>query len=74
MNSKAVKKNTNDPPAVTPSVRNPAGLPHGTTQDQINEMESEGQAATQGQRPNPSRPRTEPTPMPSRKEEKPDRT
>jgi hypothetical protein len=74
VNSKAIKKNANDPLAVAASVRNPATLPHGSTQDQINEMESEGQAATQGQRPNPSPPPAQPTPMPSRKDEKPNRT
>jgi hypothetical protein len=36
------------------SNENPASQPHGTTQDQINEMESEGQAMKQGQSPNPS--------------------
>ena len=35
---------------------NPASKPHGTTQDQVNEMESEGQAAKQGQSPSPSAP------------------
>ena len=43
----------NDAPPVTAPVQNPARLPHGTTQDQINEMESEGQATTQGQSPSP---------------------
>ena len=45
--------NVNDTPPVTAPVQNPARLPHGTTQDQINEMESEGQATTQGQSPSP---------------------
>ena len=35
------------------NTQNPASQPHGTTQDQINEMESEGQAMNQGQTPNP---------------------
>lgn len=54
MNSNDIKKKTNDPPARggTP-VQNPATQPHGTTQDQVNEMESEGQAAKQGQSRNP---------------------
>ena len=38
--------------ASTPT--NPKGLPHGTTQDQISEMESEGQAAKPGQQTDPS--------------------
>ena len=29
--------------------QNPAAQPHGTTQDQVNEMESDGQATKQGQ-------------------------
>ena len=45
-------KKTNDPQAEKPP--NPASQPHGTTQDQINEMESEGQAMNPGQNPNPS--------------------
>ena len=54
MNSNDLKKKTNDSPAAGPPVQNPASQPHGTTQDQINEMESEGQAMQQGQNPNPS--------------------
>ncbi len=53
MNSNHIKK-TDDPPAQAGTVQNPASQPHGTTQDQINEMESEGQATKQGQSPNPS--------------------
>ena len=34
---------------VDTAVQNPARLPHGTTQDQVNGMESEGQATKQGQ-------------------------
>ena len=41
------------PPAAAPTP-NVANLPHGSTQDQVNEMESEGQATKQGQKPNPS--------------------
>ena len=48
--------NVNHTPPVTEPVQNPARLPHGTTQDQINEMESEGQATTQGQSPSPPPP------------------
>lgn len=46
----------NDPLPVATPVQNPAGLPHGTMQDQVNEMESEGQATKQGQSPFPSSP------------------
>lgn len=56
--------NSNDPPATAPPVQNPASQPHGTTQDQVNEMESEGQATKQGQNPNPSPSGTRATPMP----------
>jgi hypothetical protein len=41
--------NSNDPPATAPPVETPASQPHGTTQDQVNEMESEGQATKPGQ-------------------------
>jgi hypothetical protein len=34
--------------------QNPARLPHGTTKDQVNEMENEGQAIKPGQEPNRS--------------------
>jgi hypothetical protein len=44
MNQTDIKGNSNDP----------ANQPHGTTEDQVNEMESEGQATKQGQEPNPS--------------------
>ena len=53
MNANDIKKNANDPS------ENPASQPHGTTQDQVNEMESEGQATKQGQSPNPSPPGTQ---------------
>lgn len=51
MNSNDIKKNANDPPANATPGQNPASQPHGTTQDQVNEMESEGQATKQGQSP-----------------------
>lgn len=70
MNSNDIKKNANDPPAAATPVQNPASQPHGTTQDQVNEMESEGQATKQGQSPNPSPPGTQATPMPGQKDEK----
>lgn len=53
---------------------NPASQPHGTTQDQINEMESEGQATKQGQSPDPSlpnRPQNDPPPQPPLPREQP---
>jgi len=53
---------------------NPASQPHGTTQDQINEMESEGQATKQGQSPDPSlpnRPQNDPPPQPPSPREQP---
>ena len=56
MNSNNIKKNANDPPAGLTPVQNPASQPHGTTQDQVKEMESEGQAAKQGQSPKPPPP------------------
>ena len=49
MKSNDIKK-TNDP----------ASQPHGTTEDQVNEVESEGQAAKPGQRPNLSPPAQKP--------------
>ena len=64
--------NVIDPLAATTPVQNPARLPHGTTQDQVNEMESEGQATKQGQRPDPSPPGTQATPTPGQKDEKQD--
>ena len=70
MNSNDIKKNANDPPAAATPVQNPAGQPHGTTQDQVNEMESEGQAMKPGQGPNPSPPGTQATPLPGQKDEK----
>jgi hypothetical protein len=56
MSSNEIRKNANDPGAAATPVQNPASQPHGTTQDQVNEMESEGQATKQGQSPNPSSP------------------
>lgn len=54
MNSSEITTCENDrSPAATPTP-NVANLPHGSTQDQVNEMESEGQATKQGQKPNPS--------------------
>jgi hypothetical protein len=47
------KEKANDRGAATP-IQKPASQPHGTTQDQINEMESEGQATKPGQTPNPT--------------------
>ena len=71
MNSNDIKKKTNDPPARagTP-VQNPASQPHGTTQDQVNEMESEGQATKQGQSPKPSPTGTPAAKVPGQKDEK----
>ena len=66
MNSNDIKKNANDPPAADTPVQNPASQPHGSTQDQVSEMESEGQAMKQGQSPNPSPLGTEAT-LPGRK-------
>jgi hypothetical protein len=63
MNSNDSKKNANDPPAANTPVQNPASQPHGSTQDQVSEMESEGQATKQGQSPNP----LQATPMHSQK-------
>jgi hypothetical protein len=67
MNSNDIKKNVNDPPAAATPDQNPASQPHGSTQDQVNEMESEGQATKQGQSPNPSQSGTQATPTPSQK-------
>ena len=53
MNSNDIKKKANDSRAAAIPVQTPASQPHGTTQDQSNEMESEGQATKQGQSPNP---------------------
>jgi hypothetical protein len=69
MNSNDIKKNVNDPPAAATAVQNPTSQPHATTQDQVNEMESEGQATKQGQSPNPV-PATQATPMPGQKDQK----
>jgi hypothetical protein len=70
MNSNDIKKNANDPPAAATPVQNSASQPHGTTQDQVNEMESEGQATKQGQSPDPSPPSSQAIPMPDQKDEK----
>jgi hypothetical protein len=70
MNSNDINKNANDAPASVTPLQNPASQPHGTTQDQVNEMESEGQATKQGQSPNPSPPSTQPAPMPDQKDQK----
>jgi hypothetical protein len=70
MNSNDIKKNANDPPSAATPVQNPASQPHGTTQDQVKEMESEGQATKQGQSPSPSLPDTQAGPMPDQKEQK----
>jgi hypothetical protein len=67
MNSNDIKRKANDPTAAATPVQNPASQPRGTTQDQVNEMESEGQATKQGQNPHPSLPGTQATPMPSHK-------
>jgi len=72
--SPSPKPPTPPPPTPKPPVQNPASQPHGTTQDQVNEMESEGQATKQGQSPNPSPPGTEATQMPGQKDEKRNRT
>jgi hypothetical protein len=61
------KEDSKDPPAAVAPVQNPASQPHGTTQDQVNEMESEGQAPKQGQSPNPTPLDTQATPMPGQK-------
>ncbi len=60
MNSNDIKKKTNGLPATGTPGQNPASQPHGTTQDQVNEMESEGQATKQGQSPNASPPARKP--------------
>lgn len=70
VNSNDTEKSANDPRVVATPVQNPASQPHGTTLDQVNEMESEGQATKQGQRPNPSPPGTQATQMPDQKNEK----
>ena len=67
MNSNDINKNANDPLAADTPVQNPASQPHGSTQDQVSEMESEGQATKQGQSPNPSPLGTQATPKRSQK-------
>jgi hypothetical protein len=67
MNSNDIKKKANDPTAAATPVQNSASQPHGTTEDQVNEMESEGQATKQGQRPNASSQSRQATPLPGRK-------
>ena len=47
--SPSPKPPTPPPPTPKPPVQNPASQPHGTTQDQVNEMESEGQATKQAE-------------------------
>jgi hypothetical protein len=54
MNSSEITTSGNDRRPTAMSAPNVASLPHGSTQDQVNEMESEGQATKQGQKPNPS--------------------
>jgi hypothetical protein len=44
---------TGDKDETTIDPTSPASKPHGTTKDQIDEMESEGQAQGQGQEPPP---------------------
>jgi hypothetical protein len=61
MNANAFKKNADDPTAAGLPAQNPASQPHGTTQDQIDEMESEGQATKQGQKSSASPLRTQAT-------------
>ena len=56
MNSNDTKNKTHDPSTADTPVPNPANLPHGTTNDQINEMESEGQATKPGQEATAPRP------------------
>jgi len=67
MNPNDLKKNANDASAAATPVQNPASQPHGSTQDQVNEMESEGQATKQGQSPTPSPLDTQAAPMPGQK-------
>ena len=69
MNSNDIGKNANDPRTAT-LVQNPASQPHGTTQDQVNEMESEGQATKQGQSPKPPPPDRQASPMRGQRVEK----
>ena len=70
MNANAFKKNANDPTAADLPAQNPASQPHGTTQDQINEMESEGQATKQGQKSSASPLRTQATVVRGQKPDK----
>jgi hypothetical protein len=70
MNSNDIRKNANDPRTAATLVPNPASQPHGTTQDQVNEMESEGQATKQGQSPKPPPPDRQASPMRSQRVEK----
>jgi hypothetical protein len=67
-NNPRTKKNTDGLPAELPPDQKPTSQPHGTTEDQINEMESEGQATKPGQRPLSS-PSTPVTPTPSEKKD-----
>ena len=70
MNSNDINKNANDPRTAATLVQNPASQPHGTTQDQVNEMESEGQATKQGQSPKPPPPDRQASPMRGQRVEK----
>ena len=54
MNSSEITTSGNDRRPIGTAAPNVANLPRGSTLDQINEMESEGQATKQGQKPNPS--------------------
>jgi hypothetical protein len=70
MNSNDMRKNANDPRTAATLVQNPASQPRGTTQDQVNEMESEGQATKQGQSPKPPPPDRQASPMRGHRVEK----
>jgi hypothetical protein len=67
MTSNNIKENANDPPADPTPAENPTTQPHGTTQDQVAEMESEGQAPKPGQ-PAPSPPGAGATSKPDQKD------
>ena len=78
---RAVERNTQSRPDVDDGTskgeaakpdkgQKPESQPHGTTQDQINEMESEGQATKRGQKPNASESGTQATRKPGQKDEK----
>lgn len=61
MSANVFKKKANDPTAAVLPAQDAATQPQDTTQDQINEMESEGQAMKQGQKSRPSSRRTHET-------------